>query len=201
VILTFGLTLLPSATADARRAAVCAKKGGKTIVSTREARVFKKRAQVYACLRRGRRAFPLGRNVPPVADDRVGRIRLRGRFVAYLWRGSWRGRVKVKELRRGRTVHDGALTVVARPGFTALSDLELKRNGSIAWIAATNPLDVPLMLYPLPIDYLPFWEVSKFDVDGRVLLDSARDIGGSLLLRDSTVYWSRGRQIRSAPLN
>jgi hypothetical protein len=98
-------------------------------------------------------------------------------------------------------VHGAGLVVERHAGFTRATDLELKRNGSVAWIVRTHPFDVPLKLYPLPIDYLPYWEVSKVDRDDRVLLDSARDIGASLLLRGNTIYWSHGRQVRTAPLN
>jgi len=198
---SFGLLLFQGAPAEARRVPVCAKKGGKTIVSTREARVFKKRFVVYACLRRARRAFPLGANFAPAGDDEIGDVRLRGRFVAYSWRRSAAVRVRVKDLRRGRTVHNASASVIVRPGAPRLTDLELTRNGSIAWIVRTDPIDVPLNPYPMPVDYLPFWEVSKFDRAGRTLLDSGRDIGASLVLRGSIIYWARARQVRSAQLS
>lgn len=186
--------------AVARRAPVCGRKGGETIRATRDARVFKKRSVVYACLRRARRAFPLGRNPAPAGDDQVSDLRLHGRFVAYVSRESWAARIRVKELRRGRTVHDAGATAVGRPGYAQITDLELGRNGSVAWIVKTDPLDVPLNPNAMPVDYLPFWEVSKLDTRGRVLLDSGRDIAASLVLRDSTIYWARAGQVRSATL-
>ncbi len=60
LVLSFALVLIPSGVADARRPAVCAKKGGEKLVATREARVFNKHSQVYGCLRGKRRAFRLG---------------------------------------------------------------------------------------------------------------------------------------------
>ena len=110
---------------------MCTKKGGKTLLATRHARVFKKRYQVYACLRRKRRAFRLGTNALPYGDDQVHSLRLRGRFVAYSLLISTRRSLRVRDLRTGRIVH-AARAMVGPTHFTVLTALRLKRNGSIA---------------------------------------------------------------------
>ncbi|MDQ4049017.1 MAG: hypothetical protein M3131_06520, partial [Actinomycetota bacterium] len=108
---------------------MCAKKGGKTLLATRAARVFNKRGQVYACLRGKRRAFRLGGRGGAYGDDDVRDYRLRGRFVAYSLHRSSGRRVRVKKLRQGRTVHDAIASPLRFGPFTALTDLKVKRNG------------------------------------------------------------------------
>ena len=171
---------------------MCAKKGGKTLLATRGARVFKKRFQIYACLRRGQRAFLLGRNLASAADSQVGDLRLRGRFVAYSFRGSWPTRVRVKELRRGRTVHAADATVVAarfRPADRP--ETQTKRVDRLD--REKRPDRPSARALPIAGRLLPFWEVSKFDRARQVLLDSGRDIGASLLLRGATHLFDKRR--------
>lgn len=202
VVLSLLLALIPSATGEARRQVVCAKKAGKTLLRTSDARVFKKRRQVYACLLRKRRAFRLRGHALPYGDDDIRDFRLRGRFVAYSLRRSSGRRVRVKELRRGRTIHDAKVALVSRIGFTALTDLRLKRNGSVAWIVKTQPYDVALKLYPLPEEFLPDFEVGKSDRTGQALLDRGHYIApGSLSVGGSTVSWIRGGRSHSAVLD
>src|ERR687894_2341 len=104
--LAAGLTVAAlAATGGAAQAATtptCSKKSGTTVRATKQARVFKRRGRVYACLYR-------------VARDRVGRrfllgdasvrnVRLAGRFVGYSRVVDEGPRGTVKELRRGRIV-------------------------------------------------------------------------------------------------
>ena len=205
VALALGSALLPVAAADARRAAVCTKKGGKTLLATRGARVFKKRDQVYACLRRKRRAFRLGTNALPYGEDQVQSLRLRGRFVAYSLVISTRRSMRVRDLSSGRVVH-AAQAMVAPTHLNVITALKLRRNGSIAWMVRSDPIDVPLKPYPMPSDYLPYYEVSRSDSTGWALLDSGRDINGSfgdrsLSLRGNLLQWLKAGRVRSAPLN
>ena len=202
VVSTLVVLLLPSAMGEARRPVACAKKPGKTLLVTRDARVFKKRRQVYACLLKKRRTFRLGGHALPYGDDEIRDLRLRSRFVAYSLRRSSGRRIRVKELHRGRTIHDAKAALVSRIGFTALTDLRLTRNGSVAWIVRTQPYDVALKLYPLPEEFLPDFEVGKSDRTGQTLLDRGHDIAaGSLALRGTTLSWVRHGRRYSAVLN
>lgn len=196
------LVFASGTSADARRPAVCEKKGGKRLLSSREARVFRKHLQIYACLRGRRRAVRLGGRAGDYGDDDIRDLRLRGRFVAYSLHRSSGRRIRVKELRRGRTVHDALAGPLGTGPLTRLTDVELKRNGSVVWILRTDPIDVPLKLYPQPEDFLPFFQVAKSDRLGQALLDSGRDIAaGTLTVRGSVAYWVKGRRWRSAPLD
>ena len=200
LVLSVALCLVPGDTAQARQPAVCAKKAGKTLLATRDARVFKRSGQFYACLRRARRAFRLGGRGGDFGDDAIGNLALRGRFVAYSLHKSSGRTVRVKELRRGRMIHDVDAGSVGP--FDFLTDIRLARNGSVAWIVTAQPIDVPMNPNATPIDYLPFYEVRKADRAGHTLLDGGRDVApGSLRLRGTLVYWRRAGRIRTALLN
>ena len=203
VAVSLALVLMPAAAADARRAALCTHKGGKTLLATRDARVFAKHGQAYACLRRSRRAFRLGSHSGEVfGHDRSTSFRLRGRFVAYSLARSFGLRVRVRDLRRGRMLHDvAALTTPTRP-FEYLTDLRLKRNGSVAWIVRADSIDAVMTPQAMPTDFLPYYEVARSDRGGRGLLDRGHDIaGGSLALRGSVIRWLKAGRPRAAILN
>ncbi len=122
--------------------------------------------------------------------------------MAYSLRRSAGRRVRVRELRRGRIVHDAKAAVASRIGFDAVTDLKLKRNGSVAWITKTNPYDVLLNPYAMPDDFLPDYEVGKSDRAGQALLDRGHDIvAGSLALRGRTLSWVRRGRVHSALLD
>lgn len=194
--------VLPGGAAEARRSPVCKKKGGKTLLVTREARVFRKQGQVYACLSRKRRAFRLGGRSELGLLDEVSNFRLAGRYVAYSRHESRGLRVTVRELRRGRAVRDAKAAVVSRRPFGFLTDIKLRRNGSVAWIVTAQPLDGPLNPNPMPTDYLPDYEVGKAERGGQTLLDMGHYIAaGSLALRGTTISWTNGSRRRSASLN
>ena len=187
-----------SASAEAARTPTCTKKSGTTVVATKQARVFKKGGRVYACLyrlarhRAGRR-FLLG-------DGSVRNVRLAGRFVGYSRVVDTGPKVTVKELRRGRLVHNARPTSLS-PAPPVVTDLVLKRNGSVAWIAGSTPLDIP-MAPPGTVVPRPTYQVQKADRDSSAVLDQGRDIApGSLALRRSTVSWSKGGRTYSAQLN
>ncbi len=106
----------------------------------------------------------------------------------------------MKELRRGRMIHDAEAGRVGP--FEFITDVRLAGNGSVAWIVTAQPIDVALKPYAMPIDYLHFYEVRKADQVGQTLLDGGRDIApGSLRLRDTVVYWRRAGRLRAALLN
>jgi hypothetical protein len=169
--------------------------GAKLVVKNREAVVFTKRGFVYGCLS----SVGTVRRLP----DEGGGIhvsgteapQLSGRYVAFATFGSAIGdefdRLYVYDLRLGRT------RLVE--GSTAITDIALKRNGSVAWIEAST-VD--------PGGDQPVWDVRRWsavDRQGAVLLDRGADIGrGSLVLSEDrlTVSWTRNNgPVRSAPLN
>ncbi len=191
-VLCLVAVLVPSATSVSARSPLCSKKGGKTLRASKEARVFKKRRQTYACLRRARRAFRLGGYELPRGDDDVRNFRLRGRFVAYsLLRSGLT--VRVMELRRGRIIHNARAARGFLP-FGFLTDIRLARSGAVAWIVRAEPIDVLLNPYAMPTDFLPSYEVAKSDRRGYALLDRGHFIvGGSLRLDRGRVSWIKGR--------
>ena len=194
------LALVPIAPADARRPAVCTKKAGKTLLATREARAFKRRGQFYACLRRSRRAVRLGGRGGDFGDDAIRNVALGGGSSPTACTGPTGRTVRVRELRRGRTIHDADAGRVGP--FDFLTDIRLARSGAVGWIVTARPIDVPLKLYVMPIDYLPIYEVHKADRNGQALLDEGRDIAaGSLRLRGNLLLWRRSGQVRAALLH
>jgi len=175
--------------------------GGKTLLATKHARVFEKGAGVYACLLRSRRRLLLGSKSGSELG-RVSNFRLGGHFVAYVRRRPSGLRVTVRELRRGRFARDATAAVASRLGATRVTDLRLKRNGSVAWITQTIPYDVPLVPYRFPGDELPDYEVGKSDRAGQALLDKGHDITpSSLSVSGATVSWSKGGSTYSAHLD
>ena len=186
-------------TAQAATTPTCSKKSGTTVRATKQARVFKKSGRVYACLYRVARDRPGRRFL--LGDASVRNVRLAGRFVGYSRVVDEGARVTVKELRRGRIVHN-ARPLTLSPGFPVVTDLVLKRNGSVAWIAGATPLDLPMAPPGTPVDRRPNFEVQKADRGGRALLDQGREIApASLTLSRSTFSWTKGGRNYSAQLD
>lgn len=201
-ILGLGLALAVSGPAQGRGSPACATKAARTLLATKHARVFKKRQRIYACLYRTRRSFRIGGRNSSGGKSSIGNLRLAGRFVAYSRMGQRGIKLTVRELRKGRIVRDTPATVSERPGLTAVTDVELKRNGSLAWIVKRTPIDGPLSPYPLPADSRSEYHVRKSDRTGHALLDSGHDIAPrSLVLRRATLYWMKSGNTRSATLD
>ncbi len=162
--------------------------------------MFQRRDRIYACLYRGRRVIQIGTR-RSVGAGNTRNLRLAGRFVAYT--PSLNGvKLVVRELRQGRVVHNEPAANQTSPALTGLTDVKLKRTGSLAWIVELTPLDVPLRPYRMPGDALPDYQVFKADRAGRALLDSGLDIAaGSLRLSGATVSWTKGGSSRSAALD
>lgn len=188
------------AAAQDRRGPACRTKSAKTLLATGQARVFQKRGRIYACLKRGRRVFRIGTR-QSVGGNNTRNLRLAGRFVAYS--PSLNGvKLTVRNLRSGRVVHNEAAGDLKRPALGFLTDVKLKRTGSLAWIVRLTPIDGPLAPYPTLADRQPNYQVFKADRAGRALLDSGLDIApGTLRLSGATVSWTKGGATRSAALN
>ncbi len=192
--------VLPAAAAQARSPA-CKTKAAKTLLTSKHARVFKQRGRIYACLYRPGRSFQIGGRNAAGGNTDIANLRLAGRFVAYS-RSQSGIRLAAKELRRGKVVRDTPATVATTPGLTAVTDLELKLNGSLAWIVKRTPLDAPLSPYAMPGTSQPQYEVRKSDRTGDAVLDSGPDIApASLALRRGTASWMKGTSTFSATLD
>jgi len=177
---------------------MCTSKRAKTLLATRHARVFRQRGRIYACLYSTHRSFQIGTRSSFSGHTRT--LRLAGRFVAYS-RTQIRLKLTVKDLRRGRTVHDEAAADLTRSAVSFITDVMLKRSGSLAWIVRRTPIDGPLVPYPTPADTQPNYQVLKADRAGRSVLDSGLDIApGSLTLSGATLSWMKAGSIRSIPL-
>jgi hypothetical protein len=119
-------------------------------------------------------------------------FRLAGRNVAFgcggnLNGGCWVG-VRVVDLRDGLE-RSPRLDILLGGLFGAgvgPSDVELKHNGSVAWIAGVDK----------------YHEVGALDTNGQRLLDSGnRILPDSLMIDGSTLTWRRGDQLRVATLD
>jgi hypothetical protein len=182
----------------------CSSSGSKTVLATRDARVFTKRGRdrrdrvtrYYGCHYRTDSRRRLG-TVGPAGEfsDSVKPIRLAGPFVGYAihYQGPAGGTyavVRVMDLRTGRLRFDDQASDAK--DFDAqgkVTDLELKPNGSVAWITRTG------------FESSSPREVRRNDSTGKRTLDTGSDIAAySLALSDSRLYWSKGGNALSATL-
>jgi len=198
----------PAASADsARRPSVCTPPGTRTLEASPRARVFTRGREsfspVFACHYRTGRRIRLG--TQDCFDSRgVELPRLAGRFVAYALVTCHRAPtseavVRVRDLRSGRTIARADATTPLPAGsrpLVSVTDLELKPNGSVAWIAQ-NSVASATGTTPERI------EVRKLERRGRdVLLASGLGIvPASLALGGSTLYWTRDGAPFSAALD
>ena len=170
-------------------------KGAELVVKTREAVVFTKGPYVYGCLSSAGTVRRLIDEGGGIRVSGTGAPQLAGRYVAYATFGSAIGdesdRVYVYDLKLGRPF------VVE--SSTAVTDIALKRNGSVAWVEVST-VDAG--------EGDPVFDVRRWsgvDRQGAVLLDRGPDVGrGSLVLSDDrrTISWTlRDGSVRSAPLN
>jgi hypothetical protein len=153
----------------------------------------------YACLYSGDQRVALG---PNGFDERgVGlrleQFRLAAPYLAYACGGNWMDRciagVRVVDLRDG-SVRSPRMPawVFGRRGFTVPTDIQLKDNGSVAWIIA----DLQAGGRPGPR------EVGALDGAGQRLLDSGSKLDvNSLELNESTLTWINDGTRRSATLD
>jgi len=222
--LAIGLTAPASAEAATNQGR-CAKKGSRTVLSGRQARVYRTPgvlARLHGCLYRTGRSFYLGGDDCKAPQGKLTYLRLAGTHVAYLTTSCpppgevTFTSVAVASLRKGRRREFGPYLARSPPsypcfpyepcslgaGFNDVTALELKPNGSIAWIGRRRGRYRPTS----PFEEVPYtlYEVRKAERFGdSVLLDSGADIDpGSLRLGKgrTTVSWTRGGVESSAPL-
>jgi hypothetical protein len=168
----------------------CSHKGSRTILASEQARIYEVTRNQAAltwlrgCLYRTNRRVLLARSDLDGVSEQIESLRLTGRFAAFGATGSAKAdtlgsAVRVVDLRRGRRRYAAP---PQRSPFRTF-DLELKRNGSVAWIAGPHP----------GYAARPF-QVFKTDASGRqVMLASGEDIEPhSLALSGSHLYWTQG---------
>lgn len=144
----------------------------------------------YGCLFSADEAFALGQDDDDDFD--LSSFRLVAPYVAYEQQGcvglGCGFSVEVRDLRDGRKLRDAPEP--STDSFGKVSDLELKDNGSVAWIADSPPFS------PAPVR-----SVWASDGLGTRRLDEGPDIAlGSLRLTGSALSWVNGGVSRSATL-
>jgi hypothetical protein len=199
------VALTPAEARDgATRKPGCRPAGAKTIVTSRNARVFKYRRLVWGCLYRRNVAVAL------TADDGYGTDFLRppkpvlaGRFVAYTyyWEGSVEG--------TGQAVRVTNL----RTGATNLTDFEFGESAKV-------PDDVQVVKLVLtPTGWVAWSWIATYDKTGKVPeirrlragrsdigltakpLDAGPNVDPASLERDGTsIFWMNGDEARTAEL-
>ena len=198
--------------AQASRGEICSSTGSRTVYATSLGRVFTKPRRVrepvrggprfytahYSCAHRYNRRFLLAES-EFAGEDEYGPFRFAGPFLAYAFFPSCaaceerQGSVMVQSLRTGRHLYDAEAIEHLDTGDESVTDLVVKRNGSVAWIAIHDD--------PPATDGEQDIEVNKRDRSGRARLDTGPGLGPrSLELRGSTLSWSKAGQRVSATL-
>jgi hypothetical protein len=187
------------------RPPACSLSGSKTLLATRDARVFYKTSSKtgstteYACLFVRNKRFPLasGDSDPGGSGDTASLELLAGSYVAFV-RGHYDDSTRYDPTFQGFPSTVVAINlstgaeldfpaVAAKPAASSVSDLVLRRNGSFAWIGSGGGAT----------------EVHRLKVGDAAdaLLDSGANIeAGSLALGGGTLYWTKGGMPFSAPL-
>src|SRR3954452_8354927 len=172
----------------------CASVGSTTVYKSSAGRIFKKRGHYYSCSYREGKKFRLAES-GFTGEDRYGPFRVGSRFAAYAYRPSCGAcqstgaYVLVQDLRTGhhRTFvgSTGGGAIEPPDGIhQRVTDLELKANGSVAWIVVetddrTSPAATRL-------------QVRSRDGSGGHRLDESPAIERySLRLDASTLHWRR----------
>lgn len=207
VLLGIGLALAPPADAKKRRhhPARCSLSGSKTLLQTKDARVFYrtdvKRGTTteYACMFARNKRFTLasGDSEAGGSGDTASLETLSGSWVAFA-RGHFDDSTRYDpsfqgfpQSAVGINLSTGAQlafpAVSGGPTASTVSDLVLGKNGSFAWIGAGGGRT----------------EVHRLTAGqgSDAVLDSGAGIqAGSLALGGGTLYWMKGGSVFTAPL-
>jgi hypothetical protein len=190
-------TLLLAATpasADAKRR-TCSK-AGSTIAASAGARVYSLPPRngfefVYACRYRTGRRVLLGTRGDCQNQAQVRHVALAGPFVGHSIRScgiedEGSSSIAVVDLRTRRTFRSARAVGSPPPGVTevssAVSELVLKPNGSVAWIGVAE--------HASGSESTLVSEVRKIDAGGEALVDSGGTLAALALAR-STLYWTK----------
>jgi hypothetical protein len=176
----------------------CSSQPAKTVVQNGDGRILEQLrvggggvARVdFGCLFSVNKRVPLGGAA--TGEQHTG-PRLVAPYAAFVEETSGHPSVRVRDLRDGRLVSDLALTMSEHFGEPRVTDLELKPNGSVAWLVR-----LPYTFGP-PSNSV---EVIAVDANGRRLLDSSDDVvPDSLTLDGSTLSWINAGVTHSATLD
>jgi hypothetical protein len=207
-----------TASASGRRSVRrCAPRHAKIIVANKQAEVYEGLGaeglpMIFGCPRTGERSYLLGERARFSSAGGGGIVHemLAGAVVAFEavtggpgsssyfndghGTGAWL--VMVRDLRTGRWLHrvpTGAATISGDRGVGPVVALVVKADGAVAWIAenaATPP--------GAPHEY----ELHALDKSGsRVLVTGTEIVPKSLALTGSTLHWTVGGKLFSAPLD
>jgi hypothetical protein len=183
-----------SATGASAGVTACASAGSRTVYKNAEGRFFAKQGHYYSCSYRYGKKFRLAESGFR-GEDRYGPFRIHSRYAAYTYRPSCGAcesqgaYVLVQDLITGRHRYFvgalGGRPVEPADGISQrVTDLELKRNGSVAWIAqqtdaSTQPARTRI-------------QVRARDTKGGRRLDEGAAIRlRSLALDGSALSWQR----------
>jgi hypothetical protein len=173
----------------------CSLKGSETIAASPVGRVYvrdsPRESRVFGCLYERDKPFVIAK-----LDDRsiLGPVRMAGRFVAFGISSDGRTARTVRvDLRSGKRRTPGPVIGGFRD-TAKITDLELKPNGSFAWLFTLTPCPEPC--------FPPEQGIWKYDNAGFARIDEARAIDhSSLAVSGSILYWTKGGQPYSASLN
>jgi hypothetical protein len=207
-----GLTVAAASLALAQPAAAdhgCSAhaEGGKVTHKTKEAHVVEKNDRWYGCAARVGRPYRLpgtdrissvrefGDGAAPVHIRLSGVFAAYERYTVYPAGAETVTDVYVADLRTGKAVVKQQATTRRHAGYDSeVTDLVLKRNGSVGWIGRFE-------------DPAETWEVLRFSRDGpdrgRATVASGPDIHGKSLTLSADrrkMRWREGGERRSAPL-
>jgi hypothetical protein len=201
ILVTAVGAMLVGAVPAVAAASKCRPKGSKVVMRSASVLVVARRgSRQQACYLPTRRVRvldnPVSSEDTPTAESIARVYQVNDRYVAYALIGSDRGgstmSMRVLDARRGRVVTDvgayaGSLAPSTNlaPGFT---DVELRRNGAVAWIS-THP-------EPDPVKELRF--ARRRQRDATVVASSAAIEAGSLALGRRYVYWRQAGVAMSA---
>lgn len=179
-------------------------RGARVVTQTRDAIVFVKRQRVYGCLDSvgSTRRLPGLDPVGTEPGDAGALFTLSGAFVAFERffvepaGAETHSRVIVFNLRNGQTpVNDPATSIVPTAEDSVVESLEVKRNGSVAWIGRRS--GGPTAVYEVHRRSL------APSAPGNVVLDEDGDIGPRSLGLSAdrrTIFWLNGADPRSGTL-
>jgi hypothetical protein len=202
-------------TADAKRShcptANTVVRGATGLVFTRRSSDHPGFRLYYGCLWRTKKIYRLGQH-GDFGNNQVHSqsIRLAGRFVAYEqdWgsgAGSALNTISVRDLRSGVVIHQAEVSRRGADFGDNVTDVVLKRSGSVAWIARTFDQDANLATS----EVRAMTDATRRDTrgsllsDAPLLLDDGPSIGlTSLSLAPDrrSVLWRHGAERRAAAL-
>jgi hypothetical protein len=175
----------------------CFPKGSQTVAASDRARVYEwsqpdDRDVVQVCVFRTGRRIELGYSSTAARDSfYLQRVRFAKWQLAYVWRGCLvycnNGVARVN-------LRTGQRRGFASGEYISVPDLELKSNGSLAWIQQEFDSSAGQPLRNI--------RVLKHDAGGTTELDAGMGIASeSLALSDSWLYWTRAGEPRFAMLD